>query len=180
MQRVFLKKKKRDRLYSMRPGGGVNRASVQVYLETQETSSNVYQNFRLVCSELKFLTYFTDSRFIGYNKLESAMDKHYAGNGNDIIFRKKVYFNNLITVIFDKADKNAKVREEIRNVQFRVEAPIPATQGCISCEHFRKSNKLCIYYQTLGIKTRKNCSDFRQKEVYHGRRENKNVHIGNI
>jgi hypothetical protein len=165
-------KKKSDKPYSMHhAAGGLNKAQIQVYLETQEDEKSVYQNFRLVTSEFRLLTYFTNEAFLGYHILDQEMAKYYAGDGEKIIFRMKMYFNNLITVVFDKLEKDAKVRKEIVNAQFRVEAPIPATQGCLDCEHFRKNNRVCQYYQIIGIKIRMNCPDFRQKEVQHGKRK---------
>jgi hypothetical protein len=154
-----------------RAAGGLNKAQIQVYLETQEDEKSVYQNFRLVTSEFRLLTYFTDEAFLGYHVLDEEMSKYYAGDGEKILFRMKMYFNNLVTVVFDKLEKDAKVREEIVNAQFKVEAPIPATTGCLDCEHFRKSNRVCQYYQIIGIKIRMTCPDFRQKEVQYGKRK---------
>jgi len=159
-------KKKSENNYSIRrAAGGLSRAKILVYLETQDDSKNIYQNFRLVTSDIRLLTYFVDEKFIGYYILDKEMSKYYAGDGEKIIFRNKKYFNNLITVTFDKLDKSVKARPEIENVQFEVEAPVPATMGCINCEYFRKSNRMCSYYQEMGIKIKKNCDDFRQKEV---------------
>lgn len=164
-----MKKKRSGNIYqSRRASGGLSRAKILVYLETQEDSKCIYQNFRLVASDIRLLSYFIDEKFLGYYILDKEMSKYYAGDGEKIIFRTKVYFNNLISVTFDKLDKDVKIRDNIDNAQFSVEAPVPATQGCIDCEYFRKSNRMCSYYQEMGIKVKKNCYDFKQKEVQHG------------
>lgn len=176
MQRISLKKKKLDRHYSMHRGiGGLNKAQIKVYLETQEDSKHVYQNFRLVTSEARLFQYFTDEAFLGYHLLEEKMSQYYAGDGEHIVFRNKSYYNNLIVVTFDKIDDKALVRKNVDNVQFQVSAPIPATQGCLSCIHFRKSNRLCTYYETIGIVVKENCVDFRQKEVKYVKRKKEDV-----
>lgn len=143
---------------------GVNIAQIKVYLETQEDSAHVYQNFRIVAPEIHLLRYFTDEMYLGYHALERAMSKYYVGDGETIIFRKKFRFNNLTTLTFDKTNPVVEIRPELISAQFMVETTIPATHGCLDCEHFRPSNRMCMYYQTLGIKIRKNCPDFRQKE----------------
>jgi hypothetical protein len=102
--------------------------------------------------------------YLGYHTLEKAMSKYYVGDGENIIFKKKFKFNNLTTLTFDKANTSVEIRPELISAQFMVEAPIPSTHGCLDCEHFRESNRMCMYYQILGIKIRKNCPDFRQKE----------------
>lgn len=162
-----MKKKSVNRYSIRRAAGGLSRAKILVYLETQDDANNVYQNFRLVTSDIRLLIYFVDERFLGYYILDGEMSKYYAGDGEKIIFRSKKYFHNLISVTFDKLDKSVKARAEIENAQFEVEAPVPATMGCINCEYFRKSNRMCSYYQEMGVKIKKNCNDFRQKEVQH-------------
>jgi hypothetical protein len=163
MPKLYLKKKKSENI-SYGPGG-LNSAQIKVYLETQENDNYIFQNFRLVTSEFRLLQYFTEEKFIGYYILEREISKYYAGDGERIVYRKKTYFHNLITVTFEKIDKTVKAPTELENIQFVVEAPIPATTGCLDCIYFRKKNRRCLYYQVLGMKIRKNCVDFKQKEV---------------
>lgn len=134
-------------------------------METQEADLNVFQNFRLVTSDVRLLQYFTDDKFLGYHILEQEMSKYYAGDGESIIYRKKIYYNNLITVVFEKLDKEATCQEQYQEAQFIVEAPVPASLGCKDCTHFRKKYRQCTYYQQMGITLKKNCVDFKQKEV---------------
>lgn len=147
--------------------GGVNKARLKVYLETQETEISVFQNFRLVASEFRFLRYFTDEMFLGYHILSSEMEKYYAGDGERIVFRSKITYNNLISVIFDKLEK-VKINNNLTAAQFEVEAPIPKSVGCLDCENFRKSNRVCSFYQTILLKLKTSCPDFRQKEINYG------------
>jgi hypothetical protein len=164
MPKSYLKTKKSEsKLFANGPGG-LKSAQIKVYLETQTSDENVFQNFRLVTSDVRLLQYFTDDKFLGYHILEREMAKYYAGDGEVIIYRKKVYYNNLITVMFEKLKKNANTSSEYMDVQFTVEAPVPATLGCKDCEHFRKKYRQCLYYQQMGIKLKKNCADFKQKE----------------
>lgn len=160
----------------VRTPGAVNIAQVKVYLETQEDSTHIYQNFRIVAPEVHLLRYFTDEMYLGYHALEKAMSKYYVGDGENIIFKKKFKFNNLTTLTFDKVNIT-EIRPELISAQFMVEAPIPATHGCLDCEHFRESNRMCLYYQILGIKIRKNCPDFRQKEERENMFESNNANL---
>lgn len=137
-------------------------------METQESDLNVFQNFRLVTSDIRLLQYFTDDKFLGYHILEREMSNYFIGDGETIVYRKTIHYNNLITVVFEKFDPNAKISNEYLNVQFTVEAPIPATLGCKDCTYFRKKYRQCLYYQEMGMTIRKNCADFKQKEVNHG------------
>ena len=164
-----MKKKKSGHKPLANGPGGLRTAQIKVYLETQtDSSNNIYQNFRLVTSDFRLLQYFTDDKFLGYHILEQEMSKYFIGDGETIVYRKTVYYNNLITVFFEKLNPNANVSNEFLNVQFTVEAPIPATLGCKDCTFFRKKNRTCLYYQQMGMEIRKNCADFKQKEVDHG------------
>jgi len=168
MSKSYLKtKNSANRLYANGPGG-LSSAQIKVYLETQTSDLNVIQNFRLVTSDIRLLQYFTDDKFLGYHILEKEMSKYYAGDGENIVYRKKIYYNNLITVVFEKLNKNFNCSDEYLNTQFIVEAPVPATLGCKNCTYFRKKHRQCLYHQQIGIKLRKNCADFNQKEVNHG------------
>lgn len=163
MQKSSRKKKSEETYKIQRGAGGVNKAKAKIYLETVENDTHVFQNFRIVTSAHKFLQYFTDEKFLGFYILSDEMDKYYAGDGEKIFFRDKKYHNNLITVVYEKVSVNARFDPALENVQFDVEAPIPATLGCYDCIHFRKKNKKCMYYQIVGIDIRTNCKDFRQK-----------------
>lgn len=174
MLKCYLKTKQLENHSSHNGPGGLNSAQIKVYLETQENGENIFQNFRLVTSDFRLLQYFTDDKFLGYYMLEKEMSKYYIGDAEKIVYRKKIYYHNLITVIFEKLDKTVKTPKELENVQFIVEAPIPATLGCFSCVYFRKKNRRCLYYQIVGMKIRRNCADFKQKEVNkHGQKKEK-------
>jgi hypothetical protein len=151
--------------YQAKGPGGLSSAQIKVYLETQASDENIFQNFRLVTSDIRLLQYFTDVKFLGYHILEKEMSKFYIGDGEKIVYRKTIHYHNLITVIFEKLDKSVNIKDEFLNVQFTVEAPIPATIGCTDCTYFKKKYRQCLYYQQMGIKLRKNCADFKQKEV---------------
>jgi hypothetical protein len=157
-------KSSENKSYANGPGG-LKSAQIKVYLETQTSNKNIFQNFRLVTSDVRLLQYFTDDKFLGYHILEKEISKFYVGDGEKIVYRKKIYYNNLITVVFEKLEKNVTVSSEYWDAQFIVEAPVPATLGCKDCTHFRKKYRQCLYYQQMGIKLRKNCADFKQKEV---------------
>lgn len=135
-------------------------AQIKVYLESQEAANEIYQNFRLVASDTRFLKYFLDSRFTGYNILELAMSKYYAGNGETILYKKKIVFKNLISVVFEKSNLIEYIPDD---TQFEVRAPIPYSEGCISCIYWRKKNKICRFSQKIGIKVKTHCEDFRQR-----------------
>lgn len=169
MPKSYLKtKNSENRSYANGPGG-LRSAQIKVYMETQtDDSQYVYQNFRLVTSDFRLLQYFTDDKFLGYHILEKEMSKYFIGDGENIVYRKTVYYNNLITVFFEKINPNATMSSEFMNAQFLIEAPVPATLGCKDCTYFKKKYKQCLYYQQMGIKLRKNCADFKQKEVNHG------------
>lgn len=143
---------------------GLSSAQIKVYLETQLADKYIYQNFRLVVSDSRLLQYFTDDKFLGYYILEKEMGKYYIGDGENIVYRKKTYYNNLITVTFEKVAETA-IMNELLEAQFSVEATIPATLGCKDCAYFKKRYSQCLYYQEMGITMKKNCSDFRQKGV---------------
>lgn len=142
--------------------GGVGRAKIKVYFETYADGDKVYQNFRLVGTSDKFIKYFTDDKFRGYNVLSDKMEDYFVGDGENIFFLEKMYHGNLISVIYEKAT-DVEIPEEYRNGQFEVSTKIPATLGCYDCTHFRKKNKKCMYYSIIGIDIRTNCKDFRQK-----------------
>jgi len=156
--------KKSESYRGSRPGG-LNSAQIKVYLETQRSDQNIFQNFRLVTSDFRLLQYFTDVKFLGYHILEKEMSKFFIGDGEKIVYRKTIHYHNLITVIFERLDKTTNVSNEFLNAQFTVEAPIPATQGCKDCSFFRRKYKQCLYYQQMGIKLRTSCVAFNQKEV---------------
>lgn len=165
MMQMSSKKRKSKETYKIHRGvGGVNKAKAKIYLETVEDSTHVYQNFRIVTTAQKFLQYFTSNKFLGYDILSEEMEKHYAGDGENIFFRDKKYHNNLITVVYEKVNPESTFDKSLENVQFDVEAPIPATLGCHDCIHFRAKNRKCMYYQIIGIDIRTNCKDFRQKK----------------
>lgn len=145
--------------------GGLSSAQIKVYLETQLADKYIYQNFRLVVSDSRLLQYFTDDRFLGYYILEKEMGKYYIGDGENIVYRKKTYYNNLITVTFERVAEIVSVGNESLEAQFSVEAAIPATLSCKDCAYFKKRYNQCLYHQEMGITMKKNCSDFRQKEV---------------
>lgn len=145
--------------------GGVDKAKIKVYFETYEDKNKVYQNFRLVASNQKILRYFVEDKFLGYNTLNDKMYNYYAGDGENIVFREKKYFKNLITVIYEKLVPDANFDPSLASGQFNVTTNIPVIEGCTSCSHFRKKNKKCMYYQQVGIELKRNCKDFRQKEV---------------
>ena len=168
MPKSYLKTKSSENKPLANGPGGLKSAQIKVYLETQSSDLNIFQNFRLVTSDIRLLQYFTDDKFTGYHILEREMSKFYIGDGENIVYRKKIYYNNLITVVFEKINKNSNISSEYLNVQFTIEAPIPATLGCKDCTHFKKKHRQCLYYQQIGIKLRKNCADFKQKEVNHG------------
>jgi len=132
-------------------------------METMTTDLEVFQNFRLVTSDVRFLRYFTDDKFLGFHILEDAMSEFYAGDGEKILYRDKIYFNNLITVIFDKVEKDAEISNKYLEAQFNVKAPIPQGLGCKFCSYYKKQNRTCSYYGEMGITIRKNCADFKQK-----------------
>jgi hypothetical protein len=117
----------------------------------------------LVTSNIRLLQYFIDDKYLGYHILENEMAKYFVGDGENIIFRNKTNYSNLVSVEFEKLNKSAKVPESDKGAQFMVEAPIPATTGCKSCEYFRRKNKMCLYYQQIGINLKESCSDFKQK-----------------
>lgn len=142
---------------------GVQVAQAKIYGEIQETESEIFQNFRIVVSEPRLLKYFTDTKFIGYENLSDEMGKYYIGNGEDILFREKMEFRNLIMVKFEKTRPNAEVDESLKEVQFKVDAPIPSNEGCINCIFWRKKNKKCLFYQKIGMEIRTQCPDFKQK-----------------
>jgi hypothetical protein len=137
-------------------------------METQTSGLDIFQNFRLVTSDFRLLQYFIDDKFLGYHILEKEISKYYIGDGENIVYRKKIYYNNLFTVVFEKLNENVNCSGEFLNAQFTIEAPIPATLGCKNCTYFKKKHRQCSYYQQMGIKMKKNCADFRQKEVDHG------------
>lgn len=170
MPKSYLKtKNSANRSYAYAKGpGGLSSAQIKVYMETQINGLSVFQNFRLVTSDFRLLQYFTDDKFLGYHILEKEMLKYYIGDGENIVYRKKVYYNNLFTIFFEKLNENVDCSNEYLSAQFTIEAPIPATLGCKNCIYFKKKHKQCLYYQQMGIKMRKNCADFRQKEVNHG------------
>ena len=168
MPKSYLKMKNSENKSYTNGLGGLNSAQIKVYLETQIRDLNIFQNFRLVTSDIRLLQYFTNDKFIGYHVLEKEMLKYYIGDGENIVYRKKMCYNNLITVVFEKLNKDFSDSNEYSNIQFIIEAPIPATLGCKDCIYFKKKYKQCLYYQQMGIKLRKNCADFRQKEVNHG------------
>lgn len=142
---------------------GVLATQAKIYGEIQETDKEVFQNFRVVVSEPKLLKYFVDTKFIGYENLSAEMEKYYAGNGEDILFREKTEFRNLIMVKFEKMHPDAQVEESLREIQFTVEAPIPSNEGCVNCIFWRKKNRKCLFYQKIGIEIRTQCPDFKQK-----------------
>jgi hypothetical protein len=120
----------------------------------------VYQNFRLVTLNARNLRFFTNTKFLAHDILESEMEKYYVGDGENVFFRDKKYFKNLITVIYEKVN-DASIKEESH--QFEVIAPLPKTEGCFDCEYYRKKQKKCLYRRKIGIDIVENCSDFRQK-----------------
>lgn len=142
---------------------GVQVAQAKVYAEIQETDTEVFQYFRIVVSESRLLKYFTDTKFIGYENLCTEMEKYYAGNGEDILFRDKSEFRNMTMVRFEKMTPTAKVNSELDGIQFTVEAPIPSNEGCFNCLYFRKKNRVCHFYQIVGIDIRTQCPEFKQK-----------------
>ncbi len=142
---------------------GVQAAQAKIYAEIQETDKEVFQYFRIVVSEPKLLKYFIDSKYIGYENLCSEMEKYYAGNGENILFREKSGFRNMTMVRFEKTHPNVQVDTKLHGIQFIVEAPIPSNEGCINCIYFRKKNKICQFYQKIGIEIRTQCPEFKQK-----------------
>lgn len=144
---------------------GLSSAQIKVYLETQLTDKYIYQNFRLVTSDMRLLQYFTDDKFIGYYILERKMAKYYIGDGENIVYRKKTYYNNLITVTFERMNDIDIPAQALLNVQFLAETNIPSILGCKDCIYFKKKYSQCTYSQDMGIKMKKSCLDFRQKEV---------------
>jgi hypothetical protein len=142
---------------------GVDKVNIKVYFETYDDKNKVYQNFRLVASNPAILKYFTNDKYLGYDVLSNEMSKYYAGDGVNIVYEEKKYFKNLITVKYDKL-KNVDFDENLKVGQFNIATKIPMIEGCICCEHYRKKNKKCMYYQQVGIETKKYCKDFRQKK----------------
>lgn len=142
---------------------GVQVAQAKIYGEIQETDSEVFQNFRILVSEPRLLKYFVDTKFTGYDRLSDEMEKYYAGNGEDIFFRDKSEFRNLIMVRFEKTNPSAQVDSSLQNIQFTVDAPIPSNEGCVNCIFWRKKNRKCLFYQKIGMDIKTQCPDFKQK-----------------
>lgn len=164
MQTSSKKKKSKEKSKTVYNGHrGVREVQAKIYAEVQETEGEVFQNFRILVSEPKLLKYFVDSKYIGHDKLSDELEKYYAGNGEDIFFREKSEFRNLITVRFEKTTPDAKVNDELKEIQFAVSAPIPSDEGCINCIFWRKKNRVCNFYQKVGMEIRTQCPDFKQK-----------------
>ena len=164
MQTSSKKKKSKETSKTAYSGHrGVQAAQAKIYAEIQETDEEVFQYFRIVVSEPKLLKYFIDSKYIGYENLCTEMEKYYAGNGDDILFREKSEFRNMTMVRFEKTHPAAQVDPDLQGVQFSVEAPIASNEGCINCIYFRKKNRVCQFYQKIGIEIRTQCPEFKQK-----------------
>lgn len=141
---------------------GLTQAKIRVYLETQEDNKNIYQNFRLVTSNISLLKYFIDDKYLGYYTLDDSLKDYYIGNGESIIFRDKSIYNNLIIVTYEKLTPDAKYDSSEKN--FEVYTTIPYNNGCLSCEYFVKKDRVCQYIREVGITIKNNCNDFKQKE----------------
>lgn len=129
-------------------------------METQEDHNNIYQNFRLVTSNITLLKYFTDDKYVGYHDLSSELEKYYIGDGENIVFRKKTVYNNLVVIMYERLNL---IEYDNSEKNFDITTDIPISNGCLSCEYFRKKNRICMYSREIGIKIKKNCDDFKQK-----------------
>jgi len=136
-------------------------------LETQEDHKYIYQNFRLVTSNSKLLKFFTNDKYTGFHELDEALRIYYIGDGENIIFRKKTIYNNLVVITYERLNDDIKYDNSEKN--FDVITTIPFNNGCISCEYFRKKNRICMYAYIVGIKIKKSCEDFKQKDSESGK-----------
>lgn len=136
--------------------------TAKVYLETIQDGNRIYQNFRIVVSNEKFLYYFFDDRFNAYYDLYREISKHLVGDGENVLFDSKSIYKNLISISFSKKNPDLDVKLP-EDCSFEVTTKIPNNNGCINCRHFRNKNRICTYYQIFLDKLLDECKDFRQK-----------------
>lgn len=141
-----------------------HKATITVFLDTTQAETEILQFFRLDASDVRYLRYFYDDKFIGYHKLHEALKNYYIGDGENILFDRKESYRNIIVVHYKKLVPNIEIDEGYKNIEFQVEAPIPGTFGCLDCIYWRNKNRVCMYYKQMGMEIKQNCVDFRQKE----------------
>lgn len=139
-----------------------DKVTARIYYDTQEDGDLIYQYFRFVFVNFNHKKYFFDTNYKGYYILEDEMQKKYIGDGEKILFLdKKILFGTALIIITYK--KNIENVNYKKSDQFLIEAPIPINDGCLYCEYFVKNNRICKYYNKIGIEIKNNCPDFRQK-----------------
>jgi hypothetical protein len=125
----------------------------------------IYQNFRLVTSNNNLLKYFIDDQYNGFHELNEKMEDYYIGDGENILFREKIIYNNLIVVKFEILNN---IKFDIEEKSFDVTTNIPYNNGCLSCDYFVPKDRICKYYREMGIKIKNNCVDFKQRRENDG------------
>ena len=139
-------------------------ATADIYITVKRSENFYYQTIRIVPSKKSHLRYFMYDKYHAAREVEKVLDEIYLGNGIDICFRDRNTFRNQTVIKYEIIND---IPIEIKEKKFRVEANVPRHDGCMFCEHLRRSKSgkdRCAYYKKFLDKHKVFCSDFSEKD----------------